>query len=202
MSDYPDGMKPVSTTIDADTTGLAKDIHVFNSTDALSIYDHLKQVRTQIDAYLKNLDIALSELKAVGTAQTPRTLSELYDQLTSLYGRLDITQSGLRDSLLAEEQVYSQLWGADETLAQSEALDTKGHGKAVSIYAHATAATTFTVDVSMDNTNWVNFYTSGATETDYSGALTDAYRAFRYVKISSAAAGAAGDTVTLIFGAK
>jgi len=64
------------------------DSRLYNSADALSVYDHLKQMRTQIDSYLINLDIKLSELKAVGT-ETPRTLSNVYDQLTGIKTQTD-----------------------------------------------------------------------------------------------------------------
>lgn len=339
MSDFPDGIVPTDTTISADTSGLALDDRLYNTADGLSVYDHLKEVRTQIDNYLKNLDIALSEIKAygtetprtlsnlydnlssiltqlnvtldqagksylynatdaksvydhlksilgqldislseikaVGTAQTPRTLSELYDQLSSILGQLDvalstrateatlsaiknalasvntdkllttpdnppnldakvstlsteatlaaikaalasvatdkllttpdnpsnldIALSAHRDALLGEEQVYQQLLNADESVTQSITLDTKGH-EVVSIYSSATTATTFTVELSNDNTNFVTYYTSTAVETSHSETLQTA---FKYVKLSSVAGGVSGtDTVTLILGAK
>ena len=186
MADYPDGIQPTQTTIEADTTGLALDDHIYSSSDGLSVYDHTKDIRTQVDSYLVNLDIKLSEIKATGT-QTARTLSDLYDMLKSI---------------LDGEQLYEQLLNADETTAQSITLDTIGHGEVVSIYANATTATTYTVQVSNDNTNWINVYTSSSAETTYSGSLTDEFKGFRYVKLSSAAAGSSGDTVTLIVCAK
>lgn len=39
------------------------DSRLYNATDALTVYDHLKQVRTQIDSYLVNLDTTLSDLR-------------------------------------------------------------------------------------------------------------------------------------------
>jgi len=80
------------------------DSRLYNATDALSIYDHLKQIRTQIDTYLGNLDIKISEIKASG-AETPRTLSNLYDQLTSILGKLDTTLSNVRDTI--DSRLYS-----------------------------------------------------------------------------------------------
>ena len=103
MSDYPDSAVPTDVTVDADTTGLAKDIHVYDSDDALSVYDHLKDVRGKIDNYLKNLDIGLSEIKAVGTAQTPRTLSELFDQLDDARAKID--------------DIHDRLWSTNESNA-------------------------------------------------------------------------------------
>jgi len=80
------------------------DSRLYNATDALSIYDHLKQIRTQIDTYLNNLDIKISEIKASG-AETPRTLSNLYDQLTSILSKLDTTLSNVRDTI--DSRLYS-----------------------------------------------------------------------------------------------
>ena len=68
------------------------DARIYNSTDNLSAYDQLKQIRTQIDNYLTNLDIALSALKATGS-ETPRTLSNLYDELSSILAQLDTALS-------------------------------------------------------------------------------------------------------------
>jgi len=155
MADYPDGIQPTSATIQADTTGLALDVHIYNSTDNLSVYDHLKDVREKIDDYLGD-----------------------------------------------GKQIFAQTINADETSAQSITLDTVGH-TVVSVYAKATTATTFTIDVSNDNTNWVNYYTTASTsgETEHTDNLGN-LNAFRYVKLSSAAAGSSGDTVTLIVSAK
>ena len=211
MSDYPDGVIPTSVTIDADTTGLAKDIRIYNATDALSVYDHLKRVRTQIDTYLVNLDIALSELKAVGTAQTPRTLSELYDQLAAIARDSHIYNS--TDGLSIYDQAkaikthleYSSVvnMGLDETVAQETShLNTLGHS-VISVYMHATAATTFYIDASPDNSNWFNYYTTAGTngEKDHSEDVTK-FRGFAYWRLRSDAAGSAGDTVDLIISAK
>jgi len=68
------------------------DARIYSSTDNLSAYDQLKQIRIQIDSYLTNLDIALSALKATG-AETPRTLSNLYDELSSILTQLDTALS-------------------------------------------------------------------------------------------------------------
>ena len=230
MADYPDGVQPTSATIQADTTGLALDEHIYNSSDDLSVYDHTKDIRTQIDDYLNKLsNLALDEHIYNSTDeksvydQTKAIVNQLdvvlskaaqdylynstdaksaYDQLKTIAGQLDTTLSSLESSLLSEQQLYEQLWQADETTAQSVALDTKGHGKVVSIYANATTATTYTVQVSNDNTNWINVYTSSSAETTYSNSLADSFKGFRYVKLSSAVAGSSGDTVTLIVSAK
>ena len=89
------------------------DSRLYNATDALSVYDHLKQIRNQIDAYLVNLDIALSEIKATGT-ETPRTLSNLYDQLASILDQLDVVLSSRasESTLSAVDSKLGDLRGA------------------------------------------------------------------------------------------
>jgi len=95
---------------------------------------------------------------------------------------------------------YAQIINADETVAQSISLDTKG-SRLLEVYASASTATTFTFEVSHDNVNWITWYTSPAAETEYGGDKT-MWNGYRYVKLSSAAAGVAGDTVSLYLGAK
>ena len=116
------------------------------------------------------------------------------------YEALKRTQ--IDDYLGNGKQVFAQTINADETVAQSITLDTVGH-TIISVYAKATAATTFTIDVSNDNSNWVNYYTTASTagETDHTDDLGN-LKGFRYVKLSSSAAGSSGDTVTLIVSAK
>jgi len=93
----------------------------------------------------------------------------------------------------------TQLWEADESTAQSIQLDI-GYRAVCSIYASATTATTFTVELSTDGSNWITYYQSASAETSYSETITTG---FRYIKLSSAAAGTSGtDTVTLILTAK
>jgi hypothetical protein len=144
-----------------------------------------------------------------GKVATEATLSAIKNALASVGTdkllttpdnppNLDIALSALRDALLAEEHVYEQLINADETVAQSVTLDTKGH-KLLEVWAEAAAATTFTLEFSNDGTNWVTYYTSPAAETEYKNTL---WNGFRYARLKSAAAGATGDTVTLILSAK
>lgn len=142
-------------------------------------------ITARLNDILAQLDVALSTRASEST-------------LSSILAQLDITLSALRDALLGEEHVYSQTINADETVAQSITLDTKGH-KLLEVWAEASAATTFTLEFSNDNTNWVTYYTSATAETEYKKTL---WCGFRYVRLSSAAAGAAGDTVTLILSAK
>jgi hypothetical protein len=160
-------------------------------------------LETDVESVLGQLDVLLS------TRASETTLSAIKNALASVGTdelltipdnppNLDIALSAHRDALLAEEHVYAQLIGADETVAQSVTLDTKGH-KLVEVWAEATAATTFTLEFSNDNINWVTYYTSAAAETEYKNTL---WNGFRYVRLSSAAAGVAGDTVTLILAAK
>jgi len=120
--------------------------------------------------------------------------------LSSVLARLDITLSSLRDAILAEEHVYSQLVDANETSAQSITLDTKGH-KMLEVYASATSPTTFTLEVSHDGSNWIPFYTSPSPETTYGGDQT-LWNGYKYARLSSAAAGSSGDKVSLYLGAK
>ncbi len=96
--------------------------------------------------------------------------------------------------------VYSQLIAADETLTTNSVSLNTGVHRLVDIYATATTATTFTVDISMDNTNWVNYYTSAAAEAKYTSTI---WSGFKYVKLSAAVSGVSGtDTTTLILGSK
>jgi len=101
------------------------DSRIYNSSDLLSIYDHLKQIRTQIDSYLSNLDIALSTLYselssiltqldvALSTRASEATLGNIKAKtdnipsdpareggnLATIASQLDITLSALRDAL-------------------------------------------------------------------------------------------------------
>ena len=94
--------------------------------------------------------------------------------------------------------VYSNLVGADETIAQEVLLDTIA-SKLLEIYAKATASTTFHLDVSPDNSYWITDYVvwSGVTEVKET-----MWCGFRYVKLRSDAGGVAGDTVDLVISAK
>jgi len=139
-----------------------------------------------------------------GTALTGRDIS-------SDIARLDIALSALRDAICAagaeaktlndlytrilevQQNVYSQLIGADETVAQSITLDVAGR-TLLDIYASASVAATFRLDVSNDNTNWISDYLTWAAVTEVKETHTNA---FRYLRLKSDAAGAAGDLVSL-----
>ena len=92
----------------------------------------------------------------------------------------------------------AELYDADETVEQSISLDIGGF-KTVEVYCSATTATTFTVELSWDNTHWITYYSSASAETSYHDVFTTTAQ---YVRVKSASAGASGDTVTLIIGAK
>lgn len=101
-------------------------------------------------------------------------------------------------SLQSTSEKKAELYNADETVAQSVTLDIGGY-KFVEVYAEATSPTTFTVEFSFDNVHWFTRYQSANAETKYNDVfMTGA----RYIRLSSAPAGAAGDTVTLVIGAK
>jgi len=78
--------------LDITLSNLRDTLHgdLYNATDALSVYDHLKQVRTQVDSYLPNLDTALSTRASEST-------------LSSILSQLDITLSALRDAITTGE---------------------------------------------------------------------------------------------------
>lgn len=147
--------------------------------------------RVQADA---NINVATNNL----AKETGGNLATLVTDIGLVAQTTDITTQ--TTDLLAQEQVYSQLLSADETLATNIiTLDTKGH-RLLDIYAAATTATTFTVDISMDNTNWVNHYTSSAAELKYTSTE---WNGFVYIKLTAAVAGVSGtDTVTLMLGSK
>ena len=129
----------------------------------------------------------------------------------TLAAQLNITLGALRDAICAagvdaktlndlytrilevQQNVYSQLIGADETVAQSITLDVAGR-TLLDIYASAGVAATFRLDVSNDNTNWISDYLTWAAVTEVKETHTNA---FRYLRLKSDAAGAAGDLVSL-----
>lgn len=96
------------------------------------------------------------------------------------------------------EVVENHETGLDETSPQSITLDTKGH-KLLEVYAKATTATTFYLDVSPDNSTWIEGYMTWSSVTEVKETL---WNGFRYVRLRSAAAGSAGDTVDLYLSAK
>lgn len=94
----------------------------------------------------------------------------------------------------------AELYDADETTAQSISLDIGGF-KTVEVLCQATAATTFKVEYSFDNTHWFTHYVTAGTagETSYHDVFQTAAQ---YIRVSSEAAGGTADTVTLIIAAK
>lgn len=90
--------------------------------------------------------------------------------------------------------IYQQLIGVDESVARDLSIN-KGSAQLVNAYGKATTATNFTLLVSNDGTNFVEWDSiSSATEYKFYGSL-----AFEFVKLKSDAAGTSGtDTVTLI----
>jgi hypothetical protein len=103
------------------------------------------------------------------------------------------TLAALRDKLI---NVYAQLLAADLTVAQSITLDADGR-TILEIHAASSAATDYTLEASADNTNFFTLATWAAVT-----AIDETWTVgWRYIKLSSAAAGAAGDTVTLILSA-
>ena len=96
------------------------------------------------------------------------------------------------------EPVSTAILNQDESVAQSISLDTGSYSK-VSVYASATTATNFYLEVSSDNSNWLLWKT-------YSSVTSVAETldiAFRYVRLRSDAAGTSGtDTVSLALSAK
>jgi len=176
MADYPDGMIPTSTTIQADETGLAKD--------------------ATLQDVLSKLDITLSQFRDAIRGSGNKTISDLDTDLSSILGKLDITLSSLRDSLLNGSSLYSQLIDADETSDQEITLDKKGKN-VLSVYAKADNATTFTLEFSNDNTNWEIYYQSASDETEYKDNINAAWRYWRL----RSAANASGGNVTLMMSA-
>ena len=210
MADYPDGIIPTSTTIAIDQTGLAKDNTVQNILNQLDIT--LTQLRdalvgsgnksftdidTDLSSILGQLDITLSSLRDALIGTGAKSLTDVDTDLLNILNQLDITLSSFRDSLLDGSSVYSQLIDADETSDQQIELDKKGK-RVLSVYAKATTATTFTLEFSNDNTNWFIYYQSASSEDEYKENILTSHR---YWRLKSLAAGAAGDTVSLIISA-
>ena len=92
----------------------------------------------------------------------------------------------------------AELYDADETSAQSISLDIGGF-KLVEVVCEADTATTFTVEYSFDNSHWFTYYSSASAETSYNDVF---WTGAQYIKVSSAANGSSGDTVSLAIGAK
>jgi len=95
--------------------------------------------------------------------------------------------------------VVAELRNQDETVAQEMKVDL-GHRKTAEVLCKADTATTFSVIASFDGvTEDKTLYQSSLAETEHH----QVYRVgTRYLIVKSAAAGSAGDKVTLLVGAK
>jgi len=107
---------------------------------------------------------------------------------------IDPAKEGTLSTLSGKlDNVEASLLGADETAAQSVTLDLAGRS-VLGISAWASAATNFKLEVSHDNVNWRTLQSWSAVTS----VITNIQIGFRYAKLSSAAAGVAGDTVNLV----
>jgi len=104
------------------------------------------------------------------------------------------TESTLSSLLSKFTNVSSSLFGADETVDQSITLDVDGR-TVLEVYAKATTATDFHLDVSLDNVTWISSYKSWSGVTEVKEGY---FNAFRYIRLRSIGAGVAGDTVDLV----
>ena len=142
---------------------------------------------------------------------TPEKLQTLFEAIIAQTDLLQFDSNNFIRQTIAGSEIQvpvdiqnilpgkAELYGADESAAQSIMLDSGGL-KTIDITCHATTATTFTIEYSYDNSHWYNYYTSGAAETDHHVVPTSGAE---YIRVSSAAAGVSGtDTVDLAIGAK
>jgi hypothetical protein len=147
---------------------------------------------------IKSVAEPIGQKNVAGDQVNPAT----EDSLASVLAQLDVllstraaetTLAALRDKFL---NVYSQLIGADLTVAQSITLDADGR-TLLEIHAASSAATDYTLEASADNTNFFTLATWAAvTGIDETWTI-----GWQYIRLSSAAAGVAGDTVTLVLSA-
>jgi len=91
--------------------------------DSVDIGAKIRYLIDKTEQILEQLNIKLSEVKATGT-ETPRTLANLYDRLTLILNKLDITLGGLRDELRGVDartltDLYSILNSIDEKTSQA-----------------------------------------------------------------------------------
>lgn len=156
--------------------------------------------REIVDAYLRNTtgdrinpstEDTLSGIKA----QTDKLQFDADNNL-----KVDIASSDIQvpvdlQSILPKK---AELYNADLTVDQEVSLDIGGF-KTVEVYAEATSATTFIVEFSFDNVHWFEYYRSPTAETKYNDVFTTCAQ---YIRLRSLASGVAGDTVTLVIGAK
>jgi len=89
---------------------------------------------------------------------------------------------------------YSQLFGADLTVARSIELDTLGMPH-LEVYASSSKATTFRLDVSTDGVTWKENYRVWSAVIEVKKGY---FNAWRYIRLRSDPAGVAGDTVDLV----
>jgi len=150
------------------------------------------------EASFRTDTIRTGDVRLLNVGEVPINPAQEDGNLATLLGRHDITLSTLRDALLAEEAVYTQAFNLDETTAQAITLDTRGHGL-LEVYCRASVATTFRLDVSNDNVTWITDYTVWSAVTV---VRATEWNGFRYTRLKSDAAGAAGDTVDLVLAAK
>jgi hypothetical protein len=167
----------------------------------------------RLDKMIAKLNITLSALRDAlkGTGNKDFTTLEAdIEGIKAQTDKLQFDASNLLRSAIASSEIQvpidlqsilpkkAELYGADETVAQTISLDIGGF-KLVEVHCEASTVTTFGVEISFDNTNWFTYYTSPAAETSYSDVFQTAAQ---YVRVSSAAAGVAGDIVSLVIGAK
>jgi len=121
--------------------------------------------------------------------------------LDSVDARIDPAKEDGNVKTIADDvtsSLASVSTGLDETVAQSITLDTKGK-RLLEVYGKGTAPTTFRLDVSPDNISWVSDYVIYSAVTEAKDTL---WNGFRYIRLRSDPAGAAGDTVDLMLSAK
>jgi len=121
--------------------------------------------------------------------------------LDSVDVRIDPAKEDGNLKLLTDDALTSLISvsiGLDETAAQSISLDSKGK-RLLELYGRASTATTFRLDVSPDNTYWITDYKLYSAVTEAKDTM---WNGFRYLRLRSDAAGAAGDTVDLVLSAK
>jgi len=113
---------------------------------------------------------------------------------TALTGRdisLDLAAlTVLRDKF---SNVHTVSRGLDLTVAQSITLDTGGR-TVIEVWASATAATTFHLDVSEDGATWIDDWVTYSAVTEVKEGY---FNGWRYLRLRSDASGAVGDTVSL-----
>jgi len=168
------------------------------------IIDALKKVFAFVGDALKvsdsQLDVALSTRSSESTlaaikAQTDKLQFDADNFLRAAIAGSEIQVPVDLQSVLPKK---AELYSADETVDQTVTLDIGGF-KLVEVVCEADAATTFTVEYSFDNSHWFTYYSSASAETSYNDVF---WTAAQYIRVRSSAAGASGDKVRLVVGAK